>query len=261
MGITGKVNSMISVAKACDTHIIALAETKLGKTAPAIPGYSWYNKHKKLGSGGVALLIRDDIKHMCKQVNDLEDQDQEILWCELSSHNQKTFIGVFYGPQEKCSHEEADRQFSQITSQVNKLKKKGEIVLMGDFNAKLEINKPGITQKQSRNGELMKKMVESTQMSVRSLETELGNWTRVKRKGTAERSIIDYVVMTPVTSKSTTYLEIDEGGSHRLKGKEDSDHNTFIIEVTIPTTKKVEKITTYNMKNKKKWGKNQRETT
>ena len=59
--------------------------------------------------------------------------------------------------------------------------------------------------------------------------------------------------MTPETSKSTTYMEIDEEGSYRLKGKEDSDHNTFIMEVTIPTTKKVEKITWHNMKDSKKW--------
>merc|ERR1712237_119561 len=59
MGITGKIDSLITVAKSSNTHIIALAETKLGHTTPAVPGYSWYNKPNKPGSGGVALLVRD----------------------------------------------------------------------------------------------------------------------------------------------------------------------------------------------------------
>ena len=92
------------------------AETKLGQTTPNVPGYTWYNKPKKAGSGGVALLFRDDIKHMVKPVQDLEDHEQEIIWGEVSacSNTPKLFVGVYYGPQEKCSIEEADRQYSQV---------------------------------------------------------------------------------------------------------------------------------------------------
>ena len=56
---------------------------------------------QKIGSGGVALLISDDVKHTSKAVNNLEDHDQE----------QQNFCKVFYGPQEKFN-KEADRQFS-----------------------------------------------------------------------------------------------------------------------------------------------------
>ena len=59
--------------------------------------------------------------------------------------------------------------------------------------------------------------------------------------------------MTPETSKSTTYMEIDEGGSYRLKGKEDSDHNKFIMEVIVSKNKEGRKKTRYNMKDSKKW--------
>ena len=141
MGITGKINSLIAVAKASESHIIGLAETKLGKTTPAVPGFSWVNKPQKTGSGGVAFLVRDDIKHMVEQVEGLEDHEQEIIWVKLKVSQAPVHIGVFYGPQEKCSKEESQRQFSQITSQITKLKNNGDIILMGDFNAKLNIRK------------------------------------------------------------------------------------------------------------------------
>ena len=55
----------------------------------------------------------------------MEDNDQEITWIKLKNgRNKDVFIGIFYGPQEKCSNEEAERQYAQITTQINKLKPK-----------------------------------------------------------------------------------------------------------------------------------------
>ena len=107
-GITGKVTSLISAAQATNAHIIGLAETKLSKTHPLIQGYEWINKPRKnRAGGGVALLIRQDIHHLTEQVEDLEDHDQEIIWIKLDHKRTKTFIGIYYGPQEKCSNEES----------------------------------------------------------------------------------------------------------------------------------------------------------
>ena len=80
-GITGKITSLIAAAQATDAHIIGLAETKIGKVYPAVQGYTWANKPRtnKGGAGGVAILIRDDIKSRTEQVEGLEDHDQEIV--------------------------------------------------------------------------------------------------------------------------------------------------------------------------------------
>ena len=137
-GITGKINSLAAVAKASNAQVIGLAETKLGKTPPRVPGYNWYNKPRKPGSGGVAILVREDIKHMTERIEDMEDHEQEIIWIRIKNKT-PVDIGVFYGPQEKCSNEEAQRQYSQLTSQINKLASKDEVILMGDFNAKVEV--------------------------------------------------------------------------------------------------------------------------
>ena len=245
----------MTAAKTTDAHIIAITETKIGKTPPNTPGYYWYNKHRKSNGGGIALLVREDIIHLVKKIpeDELENQDQEIMWIEASCGKNRVCIGVFYGPQEKCSNEEADRQFSQITTQINKLKKRGEVILMGDFNAKIEINNDIVHQQQSKNGKYMQEMLEETSMIPKSTNATLGHWTRVKRKDTTEKSVIDYVLMSEGISQKTNYLEIDETGAYRLKGKAETDHNTILTEISMDYKNVVITETILNIKNKAKW--------
>ena len=99
----------------------------------------------------------------------------------------------------------------------------------------------------------MQDMINNTNMVAKSLSSTIGNWTRVKRKDPTERSIIDYVLMSEEISNSTKSIEIDEIGMHRLKGKEESDHNTITIETSIPRSIRNTKRTIYNLKDKKKW--------
>ena len=254
-GITGKITSLISAAQATNAHIIGLAETKVGKTHPIIQGYEWINKPRKNRSGGgVALLIREDIYHLTKKVEDLEDYDQEIVWIQIENARAKTFIGVYYGPQEKCSNEEAERQYTQITAQINKLKPKGQVILMGDFNAKLEIRNEYVTQAQSRNGLHMQKMIDDTETIPITLKAHKGAWTRSrKRLDTMERSVIDYVIMTKQISDLTKMVYIDEAGLHKLKGKEETDHNTITVEVELPTATKLTKAKITNLKDAEGW--------
>ena len=256
-GITGKVTSLITAARTAKAHIIGLAETKLNKTHPRVEGYEWINKPRNnRRGGGVAMLIREDIYHQIETVDDLEDQDQEILWIKLNTTKSKVFIGIFYGPQEKCSNEEAERQYAQITSQINKLKSKGEVILMGDFNAKLEIDKENVKQELSRNGKHMLSMLNVTNTTPITLHADVGIGTRArKRKDIIEKSIIDYVIMTSEIEKNTNLVHIDEAGIYKLKGKEETDHNTIILEVEIPTKKKITKNSITNYKDSEGWHK------
>ena len=102
-------------------------------------------------------------------------------------------------------------------------------------------------------------MIDETDLRVISTEASIGNWTRVKRKDTNEKSIIDYVIMTDNIASTTKYLKIDEIGTHRLKGKAETDHNTMVIELDLIYTNKIHTETIYNTKNKKKWNEFQKE--
>ena len=125
-------------------------------------------------------------------------------------------------------------------------------MLAGDFNAKLRINDRNVLQDQSRNGKCMQRMLDETNMKPKSLEAAVGQWTRVKRKDTTERSVIDYILMTSKIAAATENIEIDESGAHRLKGKAETDHNTITVELDLTYHTKVENEVFFNTKNKRK---------
>ena len=72
---------------------------------------------------------------------------------------------------------------------------------MGDFNAKLEIEKEGMKQNQSRNGKLLYQLLETTGMTtVNTRREHIGTWTRVNTSNANEKSIIDYMLSSPMVS-------------------------------------------------------------
>ena len=113
----------------------------------------------------MAILVRNDLVTKTNTIKNLEDQDQEILWLRMNITKHPLIIGIFYGPQENAPQEEIERQYSQITTQINKLKRKGDIILTGDFNAKLKITTPKIKQDQSKNGKFLSKLLKQTNMT------------------------------------------------------------------------------------------------
>ena len=133
------------------------------------------------------------------------------------------------------------------------LKKQGEVVFVGDFNAKIEINNNTVNQIESKNGKYMQKMIDETNMTPKSIYATLGHWTRVKRKDPNEKSVIDYVLMSENIAKTSQYLEIDESGTYRLKGKAETDHNTIITEIDLRYSNNNKKEVIFNTKNKNKW--------
>jgi endonuclease/exonuclease/phosphatase family metal-dependent hydrolase len=111
---------------------------------------------------------------------------------DIKKRNKKA-IGVFYGPQENVALEERQRQYSVLCTQIHQIKQEATVVLTGDFNAKIKIDKDTIQQEQSSNGKIMEEIMEETQMMAISTRASSGNWTRVNRKNQNEKSIIDYI--------------------------------------------------------------------
>ncbi len=60
----------------------------------------------------------------------------------LNYSGQKTFIGIYCGPQESAPNEEVQREYDTLKSHITSLKQNGKVILAGDFNAKLEGNIP-----------------------------------------------------------------------------------------------------------------------
>ena len=253
-GISGKMDSLKTAAKMQNAHIITITETKTTGSPPQLDGYTWISKGRtgRLG-GGVAMAIRNDIEKNVTQILDLEDQNQEILWTQVKHGNQKTFIGTYYGPQESANREDVETEYSQITTQIAKLKEKGQVILTGDFNAKIKINKSHCKQACSRNGKMMEKMMKQNAMTPATVDQEGEIWTRVKRKNTDEKSVIDYIITTDKIAQQIQEVNVDQHGLYRLKGKEESDHNTILMTVNLNIQKETLKIKKICNGNKEGW--------
>ena len=238
-GATGKATSLITAAQTCNSHIITLSETKLTSHPPQMEGYSWITQNRTQNKGGgTGILIRNDIIHTCQQVTDLEDQNQDVCWAKIQMDNSVIHIGVYYGKQEQAPAEDIRDEFAKRTAQVIQMKQQGEIILTGDFNAKIAIPEDESIQKESRNGKIMMEFIQNTGLIPMSIKPQHGLWTRENRHNPKEKSVMDYILTTPTISTQVNNLAIDEEGTLRLKGKNESNHNTIMFEVTGKIRKK-----------------------
>ena len=229
-----------------------LVETKTLGCDPISNGYKWISrKAKGHGSGGLAFVVKEEIASKVSIIDSMHEPDLETLWIKVNKGSGKPLaLGAFYGMQENAQVEELDRQYNMLRTQLHQIMTEHNVILIGDFNAKLQVEKGNIHQKVSKNGERLQEMMQSTNLEAVSLMSEQGMWTRVNRARPEERSIIDYVLADETSHRQIKQINIDEEGQHRLKncpGKKkkckESDHNTFMIEMDINIQTKCEKKT------------------
>ncbi len=245
----------ITIAAICETHL-------KNKETITINGYKWIgtNRKNKQG-GGVGILISNQIAGITTTREEIESEIAECVWMEIRTRPTPTFIGVFYGPQENHPKEETERIYSTVEAQIHTLKAEGEVILTGDFNAKLEIKTDTATQDISKNGRILKNMIENQELKALNTNPEIGLWTRVNRKNQAERSVIDYILATQNIAKNIEHVYVDETGSLRVKGKNESDHNTITATIKVNSPREPIYKIKWNLNNKEGWEKFNEEIT
>ncbi len=88
-GITGKIESLKSAIKEHESSIVLITETKLeSETTPLIDGYQRTDN-------------QDNLANNIKPINNPETEDMETQWAEIKTGKKLTYIGVYYGPQER----------------------------------------------------------------------------------------------------------------------------------------------------------------
>ena len=255
-GIRGKVKDLQQTAMSLNADGIAVAETK--QVPPRLKGYGkWKSKERTTkGGGGVAMCFKEHLEPRITKVNDIEDEGQDVVWVEMRVGNkEKVMIGAYYGKQEKEKADIIEREYSQLDTQISSLKKRGECMINGDFNAKLEINETNHQQKISDSGKHLKKLKDKHQLEHVSLKSEPGKWTWENRANKEQKSIIDYVFMTPELAKCVKEVKVDEEGIYRIKGKSKTDHNTIIVEMELDLKTQPKQFKRWNINNKEGWNK------
>ena len=73
------------------------------------------------------MAVREDLKNKTQILDDLEDDNQEILWVKIAlTQKDNIFIGIYYGKQETAPIDDIEKYYSQLKSQKNKLKLQGK---------------------------------------------------------------------------------------------------------------------------------------
>ena len=224
-GLRGKIDSLHSAATATETDIITVVETKLDSAPPNLEKYSWVTRNRTVGKGGgVGIAIHNNILKQVSVIENIEsDEDTEIIWVAVKNHSSKKCknlaIGVFYGPQENENKEKVEKIYSVVSSQINSIKQNHEIILTGDFNAKLQVNTLEINQNESRNGTILKQMNNLTGTIPYTIKNMKPEWTRINRKNPNEKAILDYVITSEQTNQLIYETQIETEGIYRLNHK------------------------------------------
>ncbi len=235
-GAKGKMRSMQSLVEAENLHITLITETMFkGDEKYNIKGQKWVGRNRKNKTGGgVGILVSEKISNNTTEVTDIEeDEDLETTWVKIDTRPDDVYIGVFYGPQENNPIENTRKIYNKLETQIKQLQKRGEVIIGGDFNAKLKITSEKGNQEESRNGMLLQAIINETHLNPITIEPDIGHWTRTNRNNTSEKSIIDYILMTEKLTTKRGVTIIDETGQLRIKGKNETDHNTITTSIKI----------------------------
>ena len=124
-GIMSKLQSLEDNLQSEKPDIYCITETKLQGNPPNIQGYSWETKNRSnKNGGGIAILINNQLVNQVTRIENLEEQNQEILWIGLKHRTGTLHIGTYYGLQENAPIEEVENQYSQLETQINVLQNK-----------------------------------------------------------------------------------------------------------------------------------------
>ena len=252
----GKQGSLQSAAETAEATIIAITETA-GKP-PELAGYKWVATKERTnqGGGGVAIAVREDLTNRTTPCTTIDKGNEEAAWIEIkTSQNRYISIGTYYGKQEIADEDTVIEEYESLTTQITQLKTKGEVILTGDFNAKLQTKLNDTTvQEQFRNGQHLKNLMDTTKLkNAASHKNTVGLWTRQKRTNPDERSIIDHILTTEKIANNIRDMNIDEKGTLRLKGRKESDHNTITLEFDTRIPKTETKTRKWKLDNKQGW--------
>ena len=145
------------------------------------------------------------------------------------------------------------------------MQQKCEVIILGDLNAKIAINKQQCKQKLSRNGSLLQEFFKQTNtVIINTTEKHQGTWTRVNRRNNSEKSVIDYIIAGYPMKTKVLESATDTDNMYQIAGINQTDHNVITatinteISISSTTTRKWKKGTEdewiqFNQELQKKW--------
>ena len=194
-GLKGKKNNLTEILHDNDPHLYLLTETQLRMK---IDGYNFYScKREGKNGGGVGIFVKNDILN--KTAPHISDRNIELMWISLiTKSNRPIMIGVYYGQQEtRTSKSEIELEMSMLQEEICEMNNEGDMLIAMDGNAKIGL----LGEQISRNGHLLLHVFEETGLHIlNNSDICEGKVTQTNTKNANEKSVIDFVVASPVVS-------------------------------------------------------------
>ena len=193
-------------------------------------GYTFFGRTRSEGNGGgVGILVKNELKTQVAPHS--SSKDIEILWLSLRRSGLLLFIGVYYGKQEsRVPKAEIENEMDLLTEDILEKQSEGEVLLIMDGNGRIGL----LGEKVSRNGALLQDVFEKINLTLMNESEKChGKITRQNTKRSEEKSAIDFVVCTEEVQRMIQEVVIDEEGLHKLKGTNETDHNSIIVHLNI----------------------------
>ena len=247
-GYQSKKDSLELIKESLKPDIIALVETKVSKSKVFDTEWLRYecvNRNCSRGKGGILCAFRKGTFRNLKNVTHVDDD--RILTCRCEYQNKTVRVIVVYGLQENDDSEEKSDFFINLSIEIERSLNAGDgIIVVGDMNAKLEMDTEGNIVPDSGNGRLLLNTVCDFDLEVVNFaDCCKGTWTYSKDVlGVNQKSRLDYLITDREVFKSVQELEIDEDKIfcpfHEITEKGDkrivySDHNPLICKLKILT--------------------------
>ena len=233
-GIKGKKTGISEILLQHEPHVFLITETQLrSDLTVSFDGYTCFHRKRegRIG-GGVGILIRNDFRHNIAP--HMSDRTIEIMWISISRGGDvPLIIGVYYGKQESLSRNEINNEMTLLKEEIIEMRKEGELIIAMDGNARLGL----LDEPISRNGKLLLEVFENTNLYlINNTDKCQGKVTRRNTNNDTEFSAIDFVVATEDAKSWIQQMKIDEDGLVKVQGKNNSDHNTISIHLTLHAT-------------------------
>ena len=235
-GIKSKSESLKNIVEEKKPTVVMLVETKLEiEDDFKIEGYTTHKMNRNENGGGVMILVKEELKNITVEVAD-RNEIGEAKWISINNGRTNVRIGVLYAPQEhRTSVQQLKIMYNDLKEQIQKAKiNKQEVLLIGDFNAKVGELVTNNHTEVSKSGKLLIKLLDSMHLKLMNTSSSCnGLWTRTEKK---KKSVIDYVIMDEEGEDLVSRMEIDEGRNftpYHVHGGRTvySDHNSIILDI------------------------------
>jgi len=101
---------------------------------------SWFSRERqkqkaRSGEGGIGIIVKKSIgKSKVIKVSKL----YEIMWIEVIREEEKIYLAAVYmSPESSARGIDSSLQFAELETDIIKFSKEGQVIVMGDFNARI----------------------------------------------------------------------------------------------------------------------------